>query len=237
MTVTVQTDPGDATKSALVVRGTETDYYLTLSPGAGNAIALSVSFNSVGSYSAPGGAAFGHLLVYGYGAGVTIQLTGGLAVPAFLFGSDSHDTLDASGSVANNVLVGGAGIDRLYGGSGRDLLIGGLGADTLVAGSGGDILIGGYTNYDADLTALCAIMKEWGRTDADYNTRVKHLQGTLSGGLNGSYRLTATTVHDDNALDSLYGGAGMDWFFVGGNGKNKKDKVYNQVSGEVITTL
>src|SRR5207244_3215922 len=43
VSVTVQTDPGDASKSALVVEGTAAGDYLTLSPGAGNAIALSVS--------------------------------------------------------------------------------------------------------------------------------------------------------------------------------------------------
>lgn len=235
VTATVQADPGDAAKSALVVQGTADANYLVLSPGTGNAIALSVSGYSVGSFSAPGGAAFAHLLVHAY-AGHAIYLQGGLSVPALLFGSDGNDFLDASGSIANNVLVGGAGNDVLIGGFGRDLLIGGSGADTLRAGSGGAILIGGTTDYDTNLQALLAIMREWGRTDADYNTRIKHLQGTLSGGLNGSYFLTATTVHDDNALDSLYGGAGMDWFFVGGNGK-KKDKVYNQVTGEVITTL
>jgi hypothetical protein len=236
VTVAVQADPGDAGKSALVVEGTADYDYLTLSPAAGNAIALSVSGYSVGSFSAPGGAAFAHLLVYGYGGGDSIYLTGGLAVPALLFGGDGDDTLDASGSIANNVLAGGAGNDYLSGGSGRDLLAGGLGADALRAGSGGAILIGGYTDYDANVQALLAVMKEWGRTDADYTTRIKHLNGTLSGGLNGSYRLTTTTVHNDNAIDNLYGGAGLDWFFVGGRGK-KKDKVYDRASGEVTTTL
>jgi hypothetical protein len=236
VTLTVQADPGDATKKALVVEGTADADDLTLSPGAGNAIALSVSGYSIGSYSAPGGAPFGHLLVYGYGGDDTIQLTGGLAVPALLFGGDGNDTFNADASIANNVLVGGAGNDGLWGGSGRDLLIGGLGADTLRAAFGGSILIGGTTDYDANVPALLAIMKEWGRTDAAYSARVKHLQGSLAGGLNGSYRLTATTMHDDNAIDSLYGWDGMDWFVVGGRGK-KRDKVYYQTSGEVITTL
>jgi len=220
----------------LVVQGTADADDLTLSPGAGNAIALSVSGYSVGSYSAPGGAAFGHLLVYGNGGDDGIGLFGNLAVPALLFGGDGNDTFVADGSIANNVLVGGAGNDGLYGGSGRDLLIGGLGADTLRAAYGGAILIGGTTDYDANLPALLAIMKEWGRTDANYTTRLKHLQGTLAGGLNGSFRLTATTVHDDNAIDSLYGWAGMDWFFVGGKGK-QRDKVYDQASGEVVTNI
>src|SRR5205823_2465587 len=214
VTATVQADPGDATKSALVVEGTAAADYLTLSPGAGNAIALSISGYSIGTFSAPGGAAFAHLLVYGYGGDDTLRLIGGLAVPALLFGGDGNDTfnaIDAGGSIANNILVGGAGNDSISGGSGRDLLIGGPGTDALGGAGGDDILIGAYTDYDANVQALLAVMKEWGRTDADYNTRNKHLQGSLSGGLNGSYRLTTTTVHDDNTVDSLYGNAGMDW--------------------------
>ena len=106
------------------------------------------------------------------------------------------------------MVVGGAGADALTGGSGRDLLIGGVGSDTLKGGGGDDILIGGYTVYDADLTALCAVMKEWVRTDADYNTRVKHLSGSLSGGSNlvGTMPilLTASTVHAIGSGVMLY---------------------------------
>jgi hypothetical protein len=236
VTATVQADPGDATRSALVVQGTAGADSLVLSPGTGNTIALSVSGHSVGSFAAPGGAAFAHLLVYGNGGADSIRLAGNLSVPALLFGGDGNDTLDASGSTANNVLVGGAGNETLVGGSGRDLLIGGSGSDILRAGSGGAILIGGYTDYDANIPALLAILKEWGRTDVSYTTRVKHLQGSLSGGLNASYRFTKTTIHDDSALDYLYGGAGLDWFIVSGNGK-KKDKVFGQTSGEVVSNL
>jgi hypothetical protein len=237
VTATIQADPGDATKSALVVEGTAYDDYLVLSPGTGNSIDLSVSGYSVGSFSAPGGAAFGRLLVYGYAGSDGIYVSGGMTVPAFLFGGDGYDSLDADGSIANNVLVGGAGGDWLNGGSGRDLLIGGLGGDTLQGGGDDDILIGGSTNYDANVQALLAVMKEWERTDTNYSNRIKHLQGSLSGGLNGSYRLTSTTVRDDNTIDHLYGEGGTDWFLVGGKAKNKRDKVNDQVSGEVITAL
>src|SRR5439155_2747092 len=178
VSVTVPADPGDATKKALVVEGTANAETLALSPGTGNGVALSINGTSVGTFAAPGGVAFAHVLVYGYGGNDTARLTGGLTVPAFLFGGDGNDTLDAAGSTANNVLLGEAGADALTGGSGRDLLIGGAGADTLRGGGGDDILIGGYTDYDANLPALCAIMKEWGRTagiGADYNTRVKNL--------------------------------------------------------------
>ena len=61
------------------------------------------------------------------------------------------DATDASGSSANNILVGGDGNDTLTDGSGRDILIGGKGNDTLNANgslSGADVVIGGYTDYD-----------------------------------------------------------------------------------------
>jgi hypothetical protein len=245
VSVTIQTDPGNATLRALVVEGTANAETLTLSPGTGNGVTLSINGTSVGTFTAPGGVAFAHLLVYGYGGNDTIRLTGGLTVPAFLFGSDGNDTLDAGGSTANNVLVGGAGADVLTGGSGRDLLIGGVGGDTLKGGGGDDILVGGYTVYDADLTALCAIMKEWGRTTgagADYNTRVKNLTdgtGSPASRLNGSYFLTAKTVktvYDDATIDSLYGEAGLDWFFARKSG-TKKDKVNDLSTGEVVTAI
>ena len=158
-----------------------------------------------------------------------------MTVPAFLFGGDGKDTLDASGSSANNVLEGGAGNDILKSGRGRNLLVGGTGADVLQGSAGDDILIGGTTDYDSNLAALNAVMAEWGRTDADYQTRVNHLNGTLGGGQSGGLLLTGNTVHDDAASDTLTGGAGMDWFFALLSGPNKD--VIKDWAGEVVTGL
>jgi hypothetical protein len=66
---------------------------------------------------------------------------------------------------------------------------------------------------------------------SDYNTRLKH----LSGGLNGSYRLPKTTIHDDSIADYLYGG-GLDGFFAHQKGSNK-DQVKNLATGEVVTSV
>ena len=99
-------------------------------------------------------------------------------------------------------------------------------------------MIGGSTDYDANLPALLAVMREWGRTDADYGTRLKHLQGALAGGLNGSYRLTTATVHDDGTVDTLYGWAGMDWFLARKKGSTtNKDNVTGAAAGEVVTDI
>src|SRR5207249_2162946 len=119
-----------------------------------------------------------------------------LGVPAYMFGGCGDDELDAGGSTANNVIVGGAGQDRLWGGTGRDILIGGGGADQLRGGDGDDILIGEKTAYDCNIPALTALLSEWGRTDLSYNVRIAHLSGQ-AGGVNGPFVLTGNTVYSD----------------------------------------
>jgi Ca2+-binding RTX toxin-like protein len=114
------------------------------------------------------------------------------------------------------VLSGGAGADVLWAGGG-DILIGGLGADTLRGGGGDDVLIGGTTDFDTALPALTALVDEWSRTDLSYQARVDRLSGVPGTGWTGPV-LTAATVHDDGAVDQLYGGAGQDWFFYKATG-------------------
>jgi Ca2+-binding RTX toxin-like protein len=192
-----------------------------------------------------------HILVYGYGGNDTIRLesrsASGTTVfitnPAILDGGDGNDTLSASGSKAPAVLLGGSGKDDLIGGPGRDILIGGLGSDTLRAGTGDTILIAGTTDYDSNHTALDAIMAEWGEVPLkaggdDFATRVAYLDGSLPGGLNGPYVLNTTTVHDDGAPDTLYGGAGHDWFFVHLSGFAPDSIIFlRKGQGGVTTTI
>ncbi len=201
---------------------------------------LAVTINGAGQ----GTFAPAKVVVYGQAGNDTVQLTSArvnrhtayVTAPAVLLGGDGSDSLDASGSAANNVLVGGAGNDVLQGGSGRDLLLGGAGADTLAGGGGDDILIGDLTDLDGNLPALDAVMAEWGRTDADYNTRVAHLGGSLAGGLNGAYLLNAATVHDDAAVDQLEGDGGSDWFLYTAGGAFK-DVLRDKGKGEIATGI
>jgi PKD repeat protein len=217
-------------RNTLAVGGTLGNDTIILSP-ADTVGDINVNYNgvSVGNFLPTD-----HILVYGQTGNDTIQLASSViqnttyyvTVPAFLYGGGiGHDILDASGSTANNVLTGGGGKNDLFGGLGRDLLIAGLGAGKLHAGVGDDMLIGGTTDYDLTnkamtydqkLVALEAIMAEWGRTDATYLARVHHLDGSLSGGLNGSFLLNATTVHDNGQADTLFGATGfsLDWFFA-----------------------
>jgi hypothetical protein len=146
--------------------------------------------------------------------------------PLLLFGGDGNDALDAGESAGPAVVLGGAGGDTITGGNGRAILIGGLGADTLEGGSGDDVLIGGTTDLDGDLAALAAVRAEWAG-GSSYSDRIRHLLGTLGGGLNGAYYLSPGTVNDDGAVDSLRGNGGTDWFFAA-PGDQVKDKKGNE---------
>jgi Ca2+-binding RTX toxin-like protein len=145
-----------------------------------------------------------------------------------LFGDDGHD-----------IMLGEDGDDVLNGGAGRDVLIGGHNADQLNGGADDDILIAGTTSHDANDAALQSVLAEW-TSARSYQTRVKNLQNKGNGPdfqnrLNGDVFLISkgenVTVFDDDALDSLTGNDGDDWFlydklldtltdWVGGEQKN-----------------
>lgn len=224
----------------LVVGGTPAADTIVLAPADLNGnIKVVISSVKVGVFHPTD-----HILVYAQAGNdhvnlqkATYHLTPAyIAVPAVVFGGDGNDVINASGSVADDILLGEAGNDSLRGGSGRNLLIGGLGNDTLNGGSADDIVIAGTTDFDGNLAALIAIMDEWGRTDLAYQDRLNHLTGAVAGGLNGSDLLTATTVHDDAAVDRLHGNAGQDWFFYHPSAPYK-DVIADKQSDEVATTI
>jgi hypothetical protein len=234
--------------NTLAVGGTLGNDTITLTPNPLDPVhKIDVYLNSqrpVGSY-----APTDHILIYGQTGNDTIQLVSNkvmgttyyITVPAFIYGGGTgNDVLSVAGSTANNVATGGGGTNQITGGLGSDILIAGLGGSKLFAGSADDIMIGGWTDYDltstamtydSKLAALEAIMAEWGSADS-YTTRVSDLKN--GGGLNGSYLVKASTVHDNGQVDWLYGtkGAALDWFFAAA-----ADHVRNQRSGEVSTAI
>jgi Ca2+-binding RTX toxin-like protein len=143
-------------------------------------------------------------------------------------GGSGADDLEAGATPA--VLVGNDGNDTLVGGSARDILIGGRGSDVLQGGTADDILIGGYTDYDNSDAALVALMATW-NSSLDYTKRVPYLREGVY--LSAPYRLDNTTVHEDtNAISSLYGGSGRDWYIGYQN-----VRVINQTADEVFDHL
>ena len=107
-------------------------------------------------------------------------------------------------------------------GNGRNILIGGSGANTLNsrAATGENLLIGGSVSFDTTLAALNSLMAEWSRAGVPFATRIKHLNGTLAGGLNGTYKLitavTGQTVTADSGstLMGSSSGTGDTWFIA-----------------------
>ena len=94
-----------------------------------------------GDVVADGGDGFDVVLINAPG-GLAIEVGTWIGVERFV-GFTGADRIDATGSVLDLILAGGAGNDTLIGGAGRDTLYGGEGDDTLMGGGGNDALIGG----------------------------------------------------------------------------------------------
>jgi uncharacterized repeat protein (TIGR01451 family) len=229
----LEADPDGSGNTALVIGGPASGSTIILAPSAG-AVPVAVSINGAAQKIPALPSTLGHIIVYGQGGNDTIKESGSLAVPAILFGGGGTNVVSVAGSTADNILVGGPGKNTLTGGNRRDILIGGGGAATLYAGSDGDILIGGSTTYNANMTALVALMAEWA-SGAAYQQRVRDLFGDGLGGLNGSYKLNPQTVTRHTAISQLFGGpGGLDWFWFC-DALKSLDNVNGYSAGEVAT--
>jgi hypothetical protein len=149
-----------------------------------------------------------------------IQVDHRVLLSMVLLGGEGHDLIQGGGGPG--VLVGGPGNDLLFGGPGDDVLVGGGGYDLLSGGRGNDLLIGGSTAFDANQTALLAILAEW-TSGRSYEQKKANLSNGGSGPdfdarLNaGIFLLGAgpdATVFDDGLRDLVIGGPDRDWFFA-----------------------
>ena len=225
VTAAVETDPYTAGATALFVGGTSGNDVITFKPAdASGKVAVSITNLSTGNVAKSLGtfSPTGHLVAYGLAGNDTIQMVSAtiagkvvtLSNPAMFFGGDGNDTL--VGGPGNDILVGGTGNDILVGGGGADLLIGGTGSDKLYSGTvakplsntaGGSILIGDSTSYDTNAPALANILAQW-TGPQPYATRAANLNAATN-----PVRLASTTVLNDNAVDQIFGGGGLDWFW------------------------
>jgi Ca2+-binding RTX toxin-like protein len=222
--------------SDLVVGGTSGADTIKVKPGS-STTSLVVTLNNVtlGTFSPTG-----RLIVYGQAGNDNITVDSKLTLPRILYGGAGNDTI--TGGNGSGIQLGGDGADWLGGGNGRDILIGGAGGDTLKGNNGDDLLVAGTTSYDApgtaNLQSLCKIQAEW-VSGSSYSTRIAHLTGTVSGGLNGTNLLKASgtgrTVFDDGVKDTLTGALGQDWFLLNKTGGVLD--VSDVTSSEVATDL
>ncbi len=173
------------------------------------------------------------IVVFGQAGDDVIKLADEIDLDCEIYGGDGNDKL--GGGMGNDILIGGDGDDTLVGGLGRDLLIGGRGADKIAGDAGDDILIAGYSDYDANRSALLSVLAEWTR-DLSYSDRVAHLRD--GGGLSGLIRINDATAHDDNAYDVLTGDQGRDWFLYNQDQSGSvKDKITDLASSEIANDI
>jgi uncharacterized delta-60 repeat protein len=207
--------------TAIVVGGTSGNDVINVNPVTGG-LEVVVNAVSAGVFNPS------HAVVVHCGAGNDeAQVTGNIALSAWLYGGSGHDKL--KGALGHDVLLGQDGDDLLVGGFGRDVLIGGIGADRLIGNNDDDILIAGTTDHDSSTDALSAILAEWTANRWDY-LRVANLYGVGCGPRNnGNVFLNDDTVHDDGVRDLLTGSSGFDWFFANlslhGDDSPTKDKI------------
>lgn len=209
-TILVTADPVNAGETTVLVGGGDNADWIRV---RGNSAGLRVNVLDLatGQSDTMDGITADRIIVYGNGGDDWVKVYNSAGTtPADLFGGDGDDYL--RGGKGDDTIVGGAGDDFISGHHGRDLTIGGQGSDFVIGNRHDDILVAGEYAQENDLAALRAVMAEWTRTDADYNTRVSNLiNGT---GLNGSTMLNGTTVLDDDRWDLLLGLQGQDWFLA-----------------------
>jgi Ca2+-binding RTX toxin-like protein len=228
----------DSGKTDLLVLGSGGNDTIQILKAGNSQVQVKVNNVSLGTFS-PTGA----VIVDGRDGNDTITMDTQLSMPRVLYGGGGNDTI--TGGNGPGILLGGDGTDTLSSGNGRDILIGGTGPDTLNGGNGDDILIAGSSSYDARTPAnlqalLCAIGREWQRSDVAYQTRINHLTGATPGGLNGTSYLKAgapgQTVFDDTSQDRLTGANGGDWFLLnlsGGTVLDTSDRTGSEVSTDL----
>lgn len=211
----------------LVITGSAGADQIVVSQNASRGINVDIGGQRQGTFQVTGS-----ILVYAGAGNDNVTIDPSVTRPAFLYGGAGNDTL--WGSNGGGVLVGGDGNDTLNARNSRNILIGGQGSDTLNGALGNNILIAGFTVYDAHQRALDAVLKEWS-SNATYAQRTARIEGA-SGGLNGVFSFSKGRVVDDNAVDSVLGDSGFNWYFTRETG-NRKDSVLRRKAGEKTNKL
>jgi len=206
-------DPDDPDSSVIRACAAPTGSNILVTPDTSQPGYYQVYMNSVlqGSYTSMPGLPLSRIILYGAGGNDTLQASGTVTVPVWMYGRGGLDRLTGGGG--NDVLLGEAGADIVAGGDGRDLLIGGDGADRLTGNLADDLLVAGWTAYDAHGSALQAIMDEWTHATNTYEQRRDAVRNT---GNTYYFQEEAPnqTVFDDGDIDSLVGSEDRDLYFA-----------------------
>ena len=195
VTATLEPDPWNARKKALVVRGTREADTIVAAVARG-IVTVQAEGATIGTFRQ---AQFSRLIVEAGGDDDHVEVSPLFVRPVQLAGGDGDDLL--VGGRGKDVLLGGPGNDQLLGGRGHDILIGGGGADSLDGGDNNDLIIAGAASFEADPGALLRLSLANSSPRA-YAARLRK---------NAVPALDATTLLDTDA-DVLTGRHGTDWF-------------------------
>jgi hypothetical protein len=194
-------DPLCPSQTMLSIVGTSLNDVIRVNAGANAGdVTVIVNNQNLGTFHPTG-----RIVVHGLAGNDTISVAQNVLSPAWLYGDDGNDQLQGGGGPT--LLMGGAGNNTLWGGNGPTIMIGGSGSNSLIAGAGNAALIGGSTAYDANDSALLFLLNTWSSA-ASYLAGVPQIMNLAS-----PYSFNAKTVLDDQAVDNLFGGSGMDLFF------------------------
>ena len=173
----------------------------------------------------------------------TLDITGG-AGPNVIDGRGFRGTALFHGGAGNDILYGGRGNDLLYGddghdivqgfdgddvivgGAGNDILMGEFGADRLDGGLGEDIVTGGYfstfNSFNINMVGRDALAAIWFGTGS-YAQKIDLMRNVGVTVNNQLHKLSAGFgAFSDNQIDSIWGGADLDWFFAKTSGPDSE---------------
>jgi phospholipase C len=231
----LQPDADNPGKFALIVEGTEgSDHIQVTQDDSTHTIGVTIDGPQVAFAQVFDATNISRLEVYTQGGNDHVEVAANVTVPAFFFAGSGNDHIQAGGG--SSVVVGGVGNDHIEGGAAASILIGGAGSDHVEGQSGNDLIIGGSTFFDANLSALKALLAEWTRTDIAYVDKVAQITGAASGGKNGAYVLNSSTVFDDGSHDELDGASAANLYFAHLTGA-KKDKIGDLGPDEIVIEI
>jgi serralysin len=126
-----------------------------------------------------------------------------------------------SGNAADNLLVGGTGLDVLIGHGGNDTLVSNGGSDELIGGLGDDV----YQVLSRAVSIIEFVGQGSDRIETPasiyvLNAQVENLSFTGSGSFLGIGNELANVLRGGTGADDLYGREGSDWFYGGTGAAN-----------------
>ncbi|WP_254513275.1 polysaccharide lyase family 8 super-sandwich domain-containing protein [Anatilimnocola floriformis] len=219
----------DATTRTLTIAGTPAGDQISVGSDSAGKVTVRINSASYGPFTN-----VAKVVAFGQAGNDTIMALN-LPIPVEFYGNDGNDTL--YGGSAADLLVGGAGDDNVYGYGGSDLLIGGGGRDSIMGDVGNDLLIGGQLRLAPDnflpaFTAANVGAKPW---SAESQSVLDALSAALAAWLAAPQAMPTqlgtvnTDFLTDSIADSLFAGAGNDWFYAA---VVQKDSVLDAAAGD-----